>query len=632
MRTKLILLPVLLLLLLSPFALAADDNCAGVLGTIKCFFFGDPDERAVAGSAWWDRGENVVGKSAATPDPTVASSYSYEVLEAGNSQNLPPGTIQTYQNNNPYWSYRPINEPSIWSGGTVGNEYQVQIYQAYDSDGNPSEGEYYIPNSRGEFVRVNRGDSNFYATDERSQLIGESLEIVLNIDSEVNVDGVVVYTVINPEDASAPGSEPEVEPAEVEAAAAPSAEPELTEAEAYAVAAAAKEQRIRQAVNDCLNRGDSRNDCYGTNSEALESYATTQLDNLQTQNHNLPPREGQSNSAYIDSIRTYLDGCTVTPPPSGCPGTEELTTLRSQLDALEEVQDSSQELFYKTAWLEEGELEIPYVSQGFGYLSQLAGTLSSYRPLSNLLLPDLTREMSSWTDSTFFNTWSDLNNVAPDAIFNLCDYDDKRNANEPGESSSFVQTTAGTYQFVGSIQFERSDAPAPILCEYDPNQEEFYCPLDLICKEDSFCYETEDSETPKMGYFHKITWGVSAPQDEKSTPYIDENGKAVAFNIYIDGFAIYQVPGLPVDNKVLTLNNGDSDSGLIVRYLPEKYTAACIKFGLKVKDTLGNEVDQICATAIISEAGRIEYADSDRSSSSSTESRTSTSGEVGLRI
>ncbi|MBI4980490.1 hypothetical protein HZC30_02940 [Candidatus Woesearchaeota archaeon] len=51
---------VLLVLISSTFA-ASDttDNCAGVWGSIKCFLWGNPANRA--GKGWWDRTEALVG-------------------------------------------------------------------------------------------------------------------------------------------------------------------------------------------------------------------------------------------------------------------------------------------------------------------------------------------------------------------------------------------------------------------------------------------------------------------------------------------------------------------------------------------------------------------------------------------
>ncbi len=74
MYKKSVMLVVLFLLVLSPVLAQAEtsDDCAGFFGSIKCFLFGDASKRAVAGSAWYDRGislpwydsegENLVGK------------------------------------------------------------------------------------------------------------------------------------------------------------------------------------------------------------------------------------------------------------------------------------------------------------------------------------------------------------------------------------------------------------------------------------------------------------------------------------------------------------------------------------------------------------------------------------------
>ena len=49
---------IVLLLVLSHLALAQaneTDSCSGFLNSLKCFFFGNPDIRPLAGSAWYDR-------------------------------------------------------------------------------------------------------------------------------------------------------------------------------------------------------------------------------------------------------------------------------------------------------------------------------------------------------------------------------------------------------------------------------------------------------------------------------------------------------------------------------------------------------------------------------------------------
>ena len=66
MKKRLISILVLFLLVFSMLTLAQEeiqqDSCSGFFGKIKCFFFGDPDQRAVAGQGWFDRDEALVGR------------------------------------------------------------------------------------------------------------------------------------------------------------------------------------------------------------------------------------------------------------------------------------------------------------------------------------------------------------------------------------------------------------------------------------------------------------------------------------------------------------------------------------------------------------------------------------------
>ncbi|MBI4980482.1 hypothetical protein HZC30_02900 [Candidatus Woesearchaeota archaeon] len=63
MKKRLFGVLLVFVLVLSTFTFAeaeTSDNCAGVWGSIKCFLWGDPDNRA--GMSWWDRGgEALVG-------------------------------------------------------------------------------------------------------------------------------------------------------------------------------------------------------------------------------------------------------------------------------------------------------------------------------------------------------------------------------------------------------------------------------------------------------------------------------------------------------------------------------------------------------------------------------------------
>ena len=60
-KKRLVVIGVILLIVLSTFTFAASDvvdNCAGVWGSIKCFLWGNPENRA--GMSWWDRGGALV--------------------------------------------------------------------------------------------------------------------------------------------------------------------------------------------------------------------------------------------------------------------------------------------------------------------------------------------------------------------------------------------------------------------------------------------------------------------------------------------------------------------------------------------------------------------------------------------
>jgi len=192
----------------------------------------------------------------------------------------------------------------------------------------------------------------------------------------------------------------------------------------------------------------------------------------------------------------------------------------------------------------------------------------------------------------------------------------------PGESTAFIETPSGTYQPVASIQAEKTPESTVILCM----GEDKICPLDYVCKDD-FCYENEDAEEPAKGYFYKITWGVTAPQDEAFTPYVDENGIAVSFNIELSpgGFFIYAYDGQKI-KKAIRLENGNSDNDAIVHYSPEEYDEVCIVWEQAPEDRWGGEVSDLCALIIESEEEKTEWEQSGKVSSSG--SRRVSEGEV----
>lgn len=261
-----------------------------------------------------------------------------------------------------------------------------------------------------------------------------------------------------------------------------------------------------------------------------------------------------------------------------------------------------------------------------GAYAQFAQRLGSYRALSNLLLPGLTQDFISFANNEFFNTMSNLPQLAAPVVGRLipgvemCKIDDRNRAEIPGSSSAYVQTPGGSFQFVGAINAEKSPQQTPILCNPNPDlegAEPFVCKGDLICKEDGFCYEDEDSSIPAQGTFYKIVWGVSAPVDEEFTPFIDENGKAVKFNLQLDDRIWLFRRGGKADDTIIELNNGGRDGGTIVHFSEKDYGKVCIQFNdrYKVKDYFGSDVPEICATFEDSSKGKLEFESSERTAS-----------------
>ena len=266
------------------------------------------------------------------------------------------------------------------------------------------------------------------------------------------------------------------------------------------------------------------------------------------------------------------------------------------------------------------------VGEVFGGIMAFAGELSQYRSLSNAIFPD-----TQWVkiaESEFVERLAALESpVASGYGAQFCGIDDNKRAESPGQSTAFFRTASGTYQFVGALQVEKSPRQSFILCERNPDEEsdqEFICPEDFICKNDEFCYKNEEDEEPVKGRFYKINWRVTAPQDEKFTPFIDENGVAVAFNIFLEGagksLPVYKRGDYVIGDDVIQLNNGDTDGAVIAKYRPEDFTIACIRFSKGVKSSVGDNINEICSEIKEIEKGEIEYADSERLPSITTAS------------
>ena len=94
---------------------------------------------------------------------------------------------------------------------------------------------------------------------------------------------------------------------------------------------------------------------------------------------------------------------------------------------------------------------------------------------------------------------------------------------------------------------------------------------------------------------------------------------------------LFRRRGVP-RNAAIELSNGDSDGGVIVRYLQKKYDQVCIVWhpDYRIKDTSGEFVPNLCADFIETTKGKADYGSSDTSSSSS--SVPSSSADVSMDI
>ncbi len=161
---------------------------------------------------------------------------------------------------------------------------------------------------------------------------------------------------------------------------------------------------------------------------------------------------------------------------------------------------------------------------------------------------------------------------------------------------AFIETPAGTIQFVGHIEAEVS-SEGPMLCSY--NEEELAytsCPEGLRCV-DEVCVDSEEEAVNAEMY--KITWGVQAPMDEAFTPYVSEDGVAITYNILIGGPDLQSKnlaeAGVCGDNDPscvrlysyqgdsgfpLRLENGEADGATVVEWSTNTdYATVCIAWG-----------------------------------------------------
>ncbi len=163
-----------------------------------------------------------------------------------------------------------------------------------------------------------------------------------------------------------------------------------------------------------------------------------------------------------------------------------------------------------------------------------------------------------------------------------------------------IKTGAGTVQFIGHIEAEFQEVDT-IVCEADNT-----CPANLDCRPDGFCYDSGASKNakPASGYLNKISWGVTAPSEEKfveaEAGKYGSSGDEITFNmhIYLKGgkdFLVFKEVDSTPDINSIKLKTGESSlqkhSPVIVDYSTKVIEKVCIEFGDSKPQTLREGVE-----------------------------------------
>ena len=219
-------------------------------------------------------------------------------------------------------------------------------------------------------------------------------------------------------------------------------------------------------------------------------------------------------------------------------------------------------------------------------VSGLISKVGSYQPLSNLLIPDITKDWQKNANSEFIQRFAKYDAFMAESI---CLDDNELRSEQPGQTAVFVQTQSGTYQHVAALFAERSgdEEKLFVACTRDEQDEALRCregvgnEEDQICKENGFCYNNRDAEEPVKGWFYKISWGVTAPADDGFTPYVDEAGNAMKFNIGVrkrdkKTFTWLYESDEAFGKNVIVLANGEGDQDTLAFYSDVDYEDVCI--------------------------------------------------------
>jgi len=228
--------------------------------------------------------------------------------------------------------------------------------------------------------------------------------------------------------------------------------------------------------------------------------------------------------------------------------------------------------------------------------------LSSIYSFTNQLKSYPAISQALYGDTEFYKSWRDNADRAfapmmgsswfPSAV---CDEEGYKRDIESNEGVAFVKSPSGSYQAVAAVKGERTKQLSPLLCARNPDEaakELFICGEGQVCGTDQLCYADADEDgepdvdkkgkaVPLQGYMYKISWAVTAPGDERLTPFVTEKGAAISFNIFIDknkdgdvsnGIALYTVPWIE-------LKNGEHDADVLIQFeKDDAFKEVCIKW------------------------------------------------------
>ncbi len=249
-----------------------------------------------------------------------------------------------------------------------------------------------------------------------------------------------------------------------------------------------------------------------------------------------------------------------------------------------------------------------------------------YPALSNAIFGDHITWKAS-TERFFANTYLGgwLETAACDSMIDI---------KEPGSGTAMMEVSPSVFQFVGSIQAERSPgANYPLSCD-DSEETPLPCPNQLLCKS-GLCFKDNTATTPEMGYFYKITWSVTAPTNVDFIKRTNLERDEVDFNIQLDNkkWLFAPVDGSAPGPNTNHLGKGNNSRQLpnlppvIVGYFPGLYNKACIVFGdNQPADMRGYSPNPICADFKESASAPVNF-DEGVTSSGSSASETSVSGQ-----